>query len=75
MENEIKNRLSGTCETCRYVRPAATMVVPAGYTCARFPPNSQLVQAGGGRVGSATTWPVVQLNDGCGEHRAAIQQG
>jgi hypothetical protein len=66
--------MKNTCETCLFLKPSVAMMVPAGYTCARYPPNSQLVQSGG-RVANGTTWPVVQLTDGCGEHHAAIQQG
>jgi hypothetical protein len=67
-------RLKDTCESCRFLKSASAVMVPSGHTCARYPPSAQIVVSNG-RVANATSWPVVQLNDGCGEHRAAIQQG
>ena len=56
-----------TCETCRWLGPIGehdSSPAVTGPTCRRRAP----VATGGMMSASRTMWPVVSLNDWCGEH-------
>ena len=58
--------MSETCETCRYSRGADVVEDDPYLECRRHAPS------GHGRVAA---WPLVRLDDWCGEHRQGHAPG
>lgn len=54
----------GSCGDCRY-----SAAVEGVYTCCRYAPKPQVVQIEE-LVGYAAEWPVVDVDDWCGEFMA-----